>query len=689
MTSPPAPPRRPRTLSLHGHERVDEWYGIRDGDTEVLDYLRAENEFTAASLRHLDGLREQIFREIVARVQETDVSAPVRYGPWEYYDRTVEGQQYPIGCRRPRGGGDEHVILDENELAKGHEYFAVGELAVSPDHRIGAYTVDFSGDDRYTLRFRDFGGDRDLDDEIANVYYGLAWFDDCRTLLYARPDDAMRPYQILRHTLGDPPEDDTVIFEERDDRYFVRAARMRSGRYIVFGSESKLTSEWWFVRADDPSAKPVVVEPREEGHEYHVEHQRTENGEDRFLIVTNRDGATGFELASAPVARPGRASWTTVLPARPGVRIEDVTAFSNYFVCAERSDALEHLRIFGGEGDGDGITVRFPEPVYTAWLGANPEYDTNVFRYGYASLNRPPSDFDYDVTTRASTLVKQQPVRGGYDPDEYVTERLWATAKDGTRIPMSVVRRRDVPLDGSAPALLYGYGAYETSIPPVFRIARLSLLERGFVFAVAHVRGGGELGREWYEAGRLEHKPNTFTDFVACAEHLVGGRYTSPARLVARGASAGGLLMGAVVNMRPDLFAAIVAEVPFVDVLTTMQDESLPLTVTEWEEWGNPSDAATYDVMRTYSPYDNVSDQPYPPMLVTTGLHDSAVQFWEPVKWVARLRAHTTSGRPVLLRTELDAGHHGPSGRYDAWKEEAFVLAFVLDAVGLGEGTTA
>jgi oligopeptidase B len=668
-------------LTLHGDVRDDEWYGLRDADDEVVSYLRAENDYTAEQLRHTDALREQIFQEIVARVQETDASAPVPYGPWDYYDRTVEGLQYAIGCRRPRGGGEEHVIIDENELAAGHEYFALGHASVAPDHGVLAYTVDYTGNERYTLRFRDLATGQDLDDEIANVYYGLAWYDDCRTLLYTRPDDAMRPYQVRRHVLGTDPAADTVVFEEPDDRFFAHVTRVRSERVLVLGSESKVTSEWWFVPSNDPGAQPRVVAAREDGLEYHVEHQ-TIGERERFLIVTNADGARGFALASAPVDTPGREHWDIVLPARDGVRLEDVNAFSHHVVCSERRNGLPLLRVLPVD-ESEPWEVAFPDPAYTAWVGENAEYDTSTMRYGYSSLSQPLSDFDYDLATRTSTLVKQQPVRGGYDASAYVTERLWARAADGVEVPISVVRRRDVPLDGSAPALIYGYGAYEAPVDPVFRIARLPLLERGFVFAVAHVRGGGELGREWYEGGRLANKRNTFTDFIACAEHLVAHGYTSPARLVARGASAGGLLMGAVANMRPDLFRAIVAEVPFVDVLTTMQDESLPLTITEWEEWGNPADADTYQLMRAYSPYDNVAPRAYPRMLVTTGLHDSSVQFWEPVKWANRLRASTTSGEPVLLRTELDAGHHGPSGRYDAWREEAFVLAFVIDAVGI------
>jgi oligopeptidase B len=545
-----------------------------------------------------------------------------------------------------------------------------------------AYTVDYAGNERYTLRFRDLDTGRDLGGEVPNVYYGLAWFDDNRTLLYTRPDAAMRPHQVLRHVLGTDPAEDVVVFEEPDDRFFVQTTRTRSGRYLLIGSESKLTSEWWFVSANDPAAPAQVIEPRTEGLDYHVDHQHTAGGDDRFLVVTNAGGARDFALATAPVASPGRASWETLVPARAGVRLQHASAFATHIVCSERERGLERIRVLPVDG-AEPYDVQFAEPVYTAWVGWNPEYDSRTLRYGYSSLVQPPSDLDLDVQTRQSTLVKQQPIRGGYDAARYVTTRLWARAPDGVEVPISVVHRRDVALDGTAPALLYGYGAYEASIDPAFRTTRLPLLERGVVFAIAHVRGGGDLGREWYEDGRLLNKPNTFTDFIACAEHLIERSYTTPERFVARGASAGGLLMGAVLNRRPDLFTAVVAQVPFVDVVTTMEDESLPLTVTEWEEWGNPADPATYACMRTYSPYDNVAALPYPRILASAGLHDSSVQFWEPAKWVARLRSCTTSDNPVLLRAELEAGHHGPSGRYPGWREEAFVLGFVLDAVGI------
>jgi oligopeptidase B len=451
---------------------------------------------------------------------------------------------------------------------------------------------------------------------------------------------------------------------------------------VLIEAASKLTSEVRFVPTDMPATPARVIAPREHGHEYSVEHHWSEERGDRFLIVTNQSGkARNFELVAAPCGDPERQYWTPIVPHRDDVKLDAVDAFARHLVLSERTNGLERLRVMSTD-DGDVHEIELPDPVYSVWVGANAEYESRVLRYGYTSLVAPPTDVDYDMTTRRHTVVKVQPVLGGYDASQYTSARLWATASDGTQIPISVVHRRDTPLDGSAPALLYGYGSYETSIEAAFRISRLSLLDRGFVYAIAHIRGGGEMGRAWYEAGRLEHKMNTFTDFIACADDLVAQHFTTPARLVARGGSAGGLLMGAVANLRPGLFAAIVAEVPFVDVVTTMLDPSLPLTVTEWEEWGDPREPDAYARMKAYSPYDNVGDFAYPALYVTTGLNDPRVQYWEPAKWVAKLRVHSTSGRVIVLKTEMGAGHGGPSGRYDAWTDEATILAFVCDAVG-------
>jgi oligopeptidase B len=686
-----------------GDERIDPWFWLRErDDPEVIAYLEQENTYTRDALAHLASLRGELYDEIVGRVQETDTTAPIRRGGYEYFTRTLQGLQYGVHCRRPAIAGPlpdplaapgspdgELVVLDENALAAGHDYFAVGDLAVDPGQAVAAYSTDTSGGERYDLRFRalpDGEGpvDPELDDVVPDVYYGVAWANDGVTILYTRPDEAMRPWQIWRHTLGTPPDDDRLVFQEDDDRFYVSVGRSRSGRFLMITSASKVTTEIWLVDADDPTAPPAVVEPREQGHEYHVEHHAGPVG-DRLYVLTNADGAENFALAVTPVGSPGRASWTTVLPERDDTRLDDVDAFAGFLVVSERADAVERLRVLtlGDDGAvaGDHV-IAMPDEVYSAWLGGNPEYDVDAVRYQYTSLVMPASAYDYDPATRIARLVKRQPVPG-YDPERYESRRAWATAPDGTQIPISIVYRRELRTDLPGPMLLYGYGSYEVSIDPTFSASRVSLLDRGVAFAIAHVRGGGELGRHWYDDGKLLHKMNTFTDFVACADHLVAEGWTSPDRLAARGGSAGGLLMGAVANLRPDLFHAVVAEVPFVDCLTTILDETLPLTITEWEEWGDPvHDPAVYELMKSYSPYDNVTAKAYPAMLVTGGLNDPRVQYWEPAKWVAKLRATKTDRRLLVLKMEMGAGHSGPSGRYDAWRDEAFVLAFLLDQLG-------
>ncbi len=691
---PPVAPRRPTLLSHHGRERVDDWYWLRDrDDPDVRAYLEAENAYTDTALAHLAPLREQIFEEIRQRVRETDTSAPVRKGSFEYFVRTRAGLQYPVHCRRPAGtpglpdpeavpGRPEHetVLLDENLLAGGSGYFALGALAPSPDQSLVAYSTDHTGAERYTLRFREVGGG-DLTDEVPDTYYGVAWASDGATVLYTRPDDAMRPWQVWRHRLGTPTADDVLVFQEDDERFYVSVERTRSGRYLVVTTASKLTTEIWFVEAGTPDVPLRLVEARRDGVEYHVEHHTSPTHGERFFVLTN-DEAEGFRLAVTPVATPGREHWAEVVPHRVGTRLEDVDAFARHLVLSERVNALEQVRVLDLAAGTDHV-VALPDEVYSVGLGANLDFDTATIRLDYTSLVRPRSSYDYALDDRRLTLVREEPVTG-YEPDAFESHRVWATAGDGTRIPISIVHRRGLERDGGTPLLLYGYGAYEVSIDPAFSISRLSLLTRGVVFAIAHVRGGGEGGRAWYDDGKLARKRNSFTDFLACAQHLVAEGYTQPDLLAARGGSAGGLLVGAVANLAPRQFRAIVAEVPFVDCLTTILDPTLPLTVTEWEEWGNPlDDVAAYDYLAGYSPYDNVIATEYPAMLVTAGLHDPRVQYWEPAKWVARLRATKTDDHLLVLRTEMESGHSGPSGRYDAWRDEAFVLAFVLDQLGL------
>ncbi|MDQ1534602.1 MAG: oligopeptidase [Actinomycetota bacterium] len=678
--SPPRAPRSRHILRAHGEERVDDWYWLRERDNpDVRAYLEAENAFTDEIMRPTEDLQSRIYDEIASRVQQTDTSAPVPDGPFEYYHRTEEGRQYAIYCRRPRGGGSEQVVLDLNLLAQEHSYLEVGDLEVDETHAIAAYTVDTTGGERYELRFRDLGRGVDLDDVVPDVYYGLAWADDSRTIFYLRPDAAMRPDSVWRHTLGTPAHDDVLVFRDNDERFDIVLSRARSGRYVLIHSVSRTTSEAWFVPTATPENDARVVAARREGVDYLVSHW-TDGADDRFYIVTNADGAVNFKLVTAPVAEPGAERWTDVIAHREHVRIERVDAFAGHLVVSERADGGQRLRV-RRVSDGAEHLIEQPEEAASVWLGSNPEFDTTSIRYGYSSLVTPTTDYDYEVETRERTLVKRQPVPG-FDPEQYVSRRLWAKASDGTEIPISVAHRHDLDLDGDVPVLLYGYGAYEASIDPTFRVTRLPLLDRGALFAIAHVRGGGEMGRPWYENGKLEHKANTFSDFIACAEFLVETNVTTPKRIVARGRSAGGLLMGAITNLRPDLFAAVVAEVPFVDVVTTMEDNTIPLTVGEWEEWGNPANESHYRAMLAYSPYDNVDAKAYPDLLVTAGFNDPRVQYWEPAKWVAKLRDTATSGQ-ILLHTDLGSGHGGPSGRYDAWHEEAFTLAFVISKLGL------
>ncbi len=677
----PVAKRVPVERTVHGHTVVDDYGWLRDReDPEVISYLEAENAHTESATAHTERLREHLFEEIKGRILETDVTVPAPKGPWSYYTRTVEGLQYGIHCRRPGGEGDddEQVLVDFNDVASGHEYLGVGAFAVSPDHRLVAYSVDFEGDEDHTIRVKNLETGEHEPDEIPGTYYGVAWAADGATFFYTTIDEARRPYRLWRHRLGTPPSDDELIHEEKDERFWLGVGSTRSDAYVVMSLASKLTSEVWVLPADEPAGAFRVIEPRRHGVEYHVEHQGN-----RFLILTNED-AENFRLMEAPTASPGRAGWTELIAHREDTRLEDVDAFAGHLVVTFRRDALHGLRVLR-LADGDVHEVEFPEAVYDVSGGDNLEYDTTTFRLAYTSLVTPPSIYDYDLDARTLTLRKRQPVLGGYDPDEYESLRLWATAADGERIPISLVHPKGAARDGSNRLLLYGYGSYEISSDPWFSAARLSLLERGWVFAIAHVRGGGEMGRRWYEAGKLLAKPNTFSDYIACAEQLVAEGWTNAALLAGEGASAGGLLIGAVANNAPDRFRALVAEVPFVDALNSMLDPTLPLTVTEWEEWGNPiDDEDVYRTMYAYSPYENVEAKAHPAILATAGLYDPRVLYHEPAKWVAKLRATATQpdDRPILLKTQLHAGHAGPSGRYDAWREAAFKLAFLLDQVG-------
>jgi oligopeptidase B len=675
--APPVAAQRPHALEAHGDRRIDSYYWLRDRqDPDVVAYLEAENAYTAEVMSGLRELEDRLYVEVVGRVQETDYSAPVLHKGWWSYTRTVEGLDYEIYCRRHASmEAPEEIVLDANELARGHDYFELGYVERSPDENLVAYAADLDGTELHALRFRDLGTGRDLDDVIRGVYYGAAWSADSGTFFYVRPDASMRPYQVWRHRLGDAVEADVLVVQEDDERFELNVESSKSEAYVLITSASQVTSECRFLRSDRPEAEPVLVEPRRTGIEYSIEHQ-----EERFLVLTN-DGATNFRVMAAPVSSPGRDSWTEVVPERPGVRLNFIDVHRRHAVLGQRSDGLQRLEVLDSAGGALHVVVQ-PDSAYTAFPGSSPDYESHVMRFFYTSLNTPWSAVDYDMGTRERTIVKEQPVRGGYNRDDYATERVWATSHDGVRVPISLVYRREMKRE-AAPLLLYGYGAYEASSDPMFDSNRLSLLDRGFVYAIAHVRGGGELGREWYENGRLLKKRNTFEDFIACAEQLVADGFTAPDRIAIRGRSAGGLLIGAVLNMRPDLFACAVVQVPFVDALTTMLDDKLPLTVNEYDEWGDPRQADYYRYIKSYSPYDNVHEAQYPSLLVMGGLNDPRVSYWEPAKWVAKLRTMDRSVRPILLKTEMGSGHMGPSGRYESWREEAFVMAFVIAQLAL------
>ncbi|WP_028130990.1 S9 family peptidase [Serinicoccus marinus] len=698
MTDQPAPPRAARVdvvRSHHGEDVTDPYEWLRDKtDPEVVAHLEAENAYTEARTSHLDGLRERVFTEIKDRVQQTDLSVPVRHRDWWYYSRTIEGEQYAVHGRVAVGESPERpeldpgaapegeqVLLDGNAEAQGEEFFSLGAFDVTPQGERLAYAVDTTGDERFDLRVKDLETGEVVDDAVTGIGYGTAWSVDGEHLFYTRVDDAWRPFQVWRHQVGMPAQDDVLVHQEDDERFWMGVGTSRDDRHVLIWLGSKNTSEVRLVDAEDPTGAVRVVAAREEGVEYDVE-----PAGDRLWIVHNRDHRD-FALAVAPAGSTSADDWATVLPGEDGVRLAGVEAFAGHLVLSLRRDGLTQLQVLPlsceGRPVGEGYQVPVDEAVYTIESGSNPTYDTDTLQVLVESMVTPRSVYDLDLGSGTLTLVKRQPVLGGYDPQDYQQLRLWATAQDGTRVPISLVARADLSPDGTHPGLLYGYGSYEISVDPHFSVSRLSYLDRGVVYAVAHVRGGGELGRGWYEDGRMERKTNTFTDFVACAEHLVATGWVAPDRLAAEGRSAGGLLMGAVLNLAPERFRVVHAGVAFVDALTTILDPSLPLTVSEWEEWGNPVESAQiYALMRSYTPYENIRPVDYPAILATTGLNDTRVYYVEPAKWVARLRETVTSDpqdRPILLKTEMVAGHGGKTGRYDAWRETAFEIAFVLD----------
>lgn len=673
---------RPTRLQMHGETRIDPYFWLREKKKrEVIAYLEAENAYTERQLGTTKRLQKELYTEMVARMKETDLSYPVRDRDYLYYARTEKGKNYRIYCRR-RGSMEspEEILLDCNLLAKGHQYFSLGAYEPSPNQQVLAYSTDVVGDENYTVFFKDLPSGKLLPDRLEKTDAELVWGNDNATVFFVTRDEALRPYRLWRYVLGSGQEPE-LLHEEKDEKFTVQVEKSRDDRYIFLALGSTLTNEYWFLPADRPKGKFKVVAKRRQGVEYDCGHY-----DGNFLIRTNWQ-AKNFRLMKAPVAKPGADHWEEFIPHRPEVSLEGFVEFAKYLVLEERTEGLSKLRIVQWEHDWQqgegGHHLATPEPVYNVDATPEPAFDSQVLRYRYTSLITPNSLFDYDMETREQKLLKREEVLGGYKPSNYRCERLWATAKDGTKVPMAMVYRKGAKRKGGAPCLLYGYGSYGINMEPSFSSNRVSLLDRGVIYVLANIRGGSEMGRQWYDDGKFLKKKNTFTDFIACAEHLVANKITSPQQLAIQGGSAGGLLMGATLNLRPDLFQAAIASVPFVDVLTTMLDASLPLTVGEYEEWGNPNDQTYYEYIRSYSPYDNVQRASYPHLLVTAGLNDPRVSYWEPAKWVAKLRTMNTSKNMLLLKTNMGAGHFGQSGRYDYLKEIAMQYAFLLKALGI------
>jgi oligopeptidase B len=673
--------RIPTRLEKHGHVRIDDYYWLRERDNpEVIAYLKAENDHAEKQMAHTKALEEKLFAEIKGRIKQTDMSVPFRLDDYFYYTRYEEGKEYPIYARK-RGSLDEpeEIMLDANVLAAGHEFFSIGGWSVSFEHNLLAYAVDTQGRRMFTTYVKNLTTGEVLQDIIPQVTENVTWANDNRTFFYSKQDPTtLRPFQIYRHVLGTDPTEDQLVFEENDETYVAHIFKSKSKKFLMMVSAHATSHEYRYLNAHDPFGEFKLFLARERDHEYHIDHFQ-----DRFIIRTN-DRAKNFRLAATPVDKPGKEHWQEIIAHRSDVYLGDFEIFRDHLVLEERKRGLTHIRVIPWSG-GEGYDLEFDEPAYRADVGTNPEINTTMLRYEYTSMKTPLAICDFEMNTQQRTLLKQEEVLGGFKSEDYESERLYAQAPDGIEIPISIVYRKGMKKDAQSPLLLYGYGAYGLSIDAAFASPRLSLLDRGFIFAIAHVRGGQELGRQWYEDGKLLKKKNTFTDFIACAEFLVREKFTQPDRLFAMGRSAGGLLMGAITNMRPDLFKGIVVEVPFVDVITTMLDPSIPLTTGEYDEWGDPNQREYYFYMLSYSPYDNVEAKDYPNLLITGGLHDSQVQYWEPAKWAAKLRALKTDSSRLLLKTNLDAGHGGASGRFRRHHETAFAYTFLLDLAGIKE----
>ncbi|HEY0761613.1 MAG TPA: S9 family peptidase [Pyrinomonadaceae bacterium] len=673
---PPMADKKTKTTNIHGVTLVDDYFWLREKtNPAVMSYLKAEDAYTDTAMKPTAALQEKLYNEMLSHIKQTDENVPYRYGNYFYYSRTVEGKQYPIFCRK-KGSTEapEEILIDVNELAKGQQFMSIGDFIPSDDGNLLAYSTDNTGYRQYLLQVKDLRTGQLLPERMERVT-SVVWANDNKTLFYVTEDAVTkRSDKFFRHVLGSDKTD--VVYDEQDELFDIGVSRSLDKAVVFLHAFSKTSTEARFLRADDPNGTFKVVLPREKDHEYDVDYR------DNLLYIRTNRGAKNFRIVTAPLNDPSEKNWKEFVAHNPAVKIDGISLFANHAVLSEWENGLQQLDVIDFK-TSKRQRIKFPEPVYSAFLSANREFDTNVVRYTYNSLVTPNSVFDYDMNTGKSTLRKETEVPGGFDRNNYKSERVFATAADGTKVPMSMVYRKGVKLDGSAPLLLYGYGSYGYSIPPTFSSTRLSLLDRGVIFVIGHIRGGGEMGEEWRQAGRMMNKMNTFTDFIACADTLVKMKYTSKDRLVIQGGSAGGLLMGVVSNLRPDLFKAVVSQVPFVDVLNTMLDASLPLTTSEYIEWGNPNEKAAFDYMKTYSPYDNVAKKDYPAMLVKVSVNDSQVPYWEGAKLVAKLRSMKTDKNPLLLKVNFGAGHGGSSGRYDALRETAFDYAFMLWQMGV------
>ena len=678
---PPIAKKIAKKLEMHGDTRVDNYYWMNDRENpDVIDYLEKENAYNEQMTSHTKDFQKELFEEMKSRIKEDDESVPYKLNGYWYLTKFETGKDYPIYSRKKDSlTAPEEILFDVNQMAEGFEYYSLGGLNVSQDNKLVAFGVDTLSRRKYTIRIKNLETGELYPEEIKNTTGGSTWANDNKTLYYTKKDDqTLRSYRIYKHILGTDPSEDQLVFEEEDETFNTYVYKSKSREYLIIGSSSTLTTEYRFLKADNPEGEFKIFQPRERGLEYSIAHFG-----DHFYIVTNKDKAVNFKLMKTGIDATEKEHWTDVIPHREDYLIEDIDIFSEYLVVSERTDGLNKIKVIRWNS-GEEYYIPFDNETYTAYTSINPSFDTNILRYSYNSLTTPTSVVDFNMETKEKTILKEQEVLGGkFDKDNYKSERLWATANDGTKVPVTLVYKKGLKLDGNNPLLQYAYGSYGSTIDPYFSTVRLSLLDRGFIYAIAHIRGGEYLGRNWYEDGKLLEKKNTFTDFIDVSKHLIALDYTSPDHLYAMGGSAGGLLMGAIVNMAPELYNGVIAAVPFVDVVTTMLDDSIPLTTGEYDEWGNPNNKEYYDYIKSYSPYDNVEAKAYPNILITTGLHDSQVQYWEPAKWVAKLRELKTDNNTLLFHTNMDAGHGGASGRFEALKEVAEEYAFLLDLEGI------